>query len=54
MALCAYCGCLNVFDDKLRLRAPNDDEIFQVASSKEFQALRRAIHTVNASKEKSA
>jgi len=54
MTLCAYCGCLNVFNGKLELRAPTDDEIFQVATSKEFQAVRRAIHAVNAPKEKSA
>ena len=46
--LCIRCGCLNVFDETLRLRAPTDDELFEAAAHAGIQLARRAIERCNA------
>lgn len=52
--LCAYCGGLNVFDAHLRLRSPNDEEIFAAAKDSHLQRLRREIVSSSGAKESKA
>jgi len=45
-SLCIECGCLNVYGEDMRLRAPTEDELFMVAQDKEAQSLRRILEIV--------
>ena len=50
--LCAYCGCLNVFDKNLDLRPPTSEEVLLTARNSDFQMVRRIIERVATKKGK--
>ena len=43
ITICAGCGHVMVFDDKLRLRDPTNKELYEIAGDKEVLMAQRAL-----------
>lgn len=48
ISVCAHCGHVTVFDDNLKLRAPTDAEVIDIAGNPELLAMQSARLAVKA------
>lgn len=44
--VCVYCSAINVFDEKLKLRAPTQEELDTLQQDERFPHVREAINEV--------
>lgn len=53
ITICLDCGHIMVFDEHLKVRIPNDQEMFEMAGSKNLLLAQQALALMKAIKEKS-